>query len=485
MIKNYLKAAWRNLANNKFYSALNIAGLTVGLCIGMLILLWVNDEMSFDGFNHQAAQIYQVNSALGTGTSKGVYDVTPGSVAAYSLKESPGVAGAVRINHQNDYAVISYGGKELTDNQQAYTEPSLFQVFDYPLIEGNPHNPFPTDHSIVLTKTTARKYFGSADPMGKVLQGDHKENFVVSGVMKDFPENSSIQSDILFSAELFKKAVYGRGPGHSRWPSLDDDFGNYQWDTYLLLKPGTAIKPITDRLFRVNVKHQPSQKLADIGTFQLQPLREIHLYAPDGSSAAMQTVKIFSLVALLILLIASINYVNLSTARAMLRAKEVSVRKIIGAARRQLVAQFVIETLLFFVISLALALFAIALLLPFYNELAGKNMHLNVLDSNLWKVIGLTALATLLASSIYPALLLSSFKPISALKGKLSLGVGNVAFRKVLVVSQFVFSIGLIIGTIVINRQLAFIRRGMIKRTYFPCPCVICRNITLLCVPNS
>ncbi|MDB5090714.1 MAG: transporter permease [Mucilaginibacter sp.] len=473
MIKNYFKTAWRNLANNKFYSALNITGLTVGLTIGMLILLWVNDELSFDGFNRQAKQIYQVNAVLGTGLSKGVYSVTPGSAAYYSVKEASGVLNAVRITNQNDYAVISYKEKNLTDNRMVYTEPSLFQIFDYPLVEGSARNPFPTDHSIVITATTAKKYFGNADPMGKVMQGDHKENFVVSGVMKDFPENSSLQCDMLFSAELFKKAVYGPGPGHSIWPSLDDDFGNYQWQTYLLLKPGTALKPIIDKLVQISIHHKPNQKLADIGSYQLQPLTETHLYAPDGSSSAMQTVKIFSLVALLILLIASINYVNLSTARAMLRAKEVSVRKIIGAARKQLIAQFVVETLLFFVIALSFALAAITLLMPFYNNLAGKQMYFDVLSGSLWKVIGLTALATLVASSIYPALLLSSFKPINALKGKISLGVGNAVFRKVLVVGQFVFSIGLITGTLVINRQLGFIRNkalGYEKANVFSLP---------------
>jgi putative ABC transport system permease protein len=473
MFRNYLKTAWRNFTHNKFYSALNIIGLTVGLTIGMLILLWVNDELNFDGFHRQAKQIYQVNSVLGTGLSKGVYSVTPGSVAYYSLKETPGVLNAVRITNQDDFAVISYKDKNLTDNRMVYTEPSLFQMFDYPLIEGSARNPFPTDHSVVITAATAKKYFGNTDPIGKVLQGDHKENFVVSAVIKDFPENSSLQCDILFSAELFKKAVYGPGPGHSIWPSLDDDFGNYQWETYLLLKPGAAAKPIVDKLLQISIRHKPNQKLADIGSYQLQPLTETHLYAPDGSSSAMQTVKIFSLVALLILLIASINYVNLSTARAMLRAKEVSVRKIIGAARKQLIAQFVIETLLFFAISLGFALLAIALLMPFYNDLAGKQMHFDVLAGSLWKVIGLTALATLIASSIYPALLLSSFKPINALKGKISLGVGNTVFRKILVVGQFTFSIGLIIGTLVINRQLGYIRNmalGYEKTNVFSLP---------------
>jgi putative ABC transport system permease protein len=184
----------------------------------------------------------------------------------------------------------------------------------------------------------------------------------------------------------------------------------------------------------------------------------MHLYNPDGTESAMQTVRIFFIVAIFILLIACINYVNLSTARAMLRSKEVSVRKIIGAERAQLFAQFVAETTLFFGISLLLSFALIELLMPLYNNISGKQMVFNLLDGRVWEVIGLTLMATLIISSIYPALLLSSFKPINALKGKMSLGIGNAAFRKVLVVTQFIFSIGLIIGTLVINSQLKYVR---------------------------
>jgi putative ABC transport system permease protein len=187
----------------------------------------------------------------------------------------------------------------------------------------------------------------------------------------------------------------------------------------------------------------------------------------------MDMVKIFALVAVLILVIASINYVNLSTARAVLRAKEVSLRKIIGAARVQLIGQFMAEALLFFFIALLLAFAAISLLMPLYNDIAGKHMHLDLLSTSLWKVIGFIFVATLGTASIYPALLLSSFKPIESLKGKLSLGIGNVRFRRILVVCQFVFSIGLIIGTLIINRQLQFIRHkqlGYNKSNVFSVP---------------
>jgi len=190
----------------------------------------------------------------------------------------------------------------------------------------------------------------------------------------------------------------------------------------------------------------------------MQAFTQIHLYNPDGTESAMQTIRIFFIVAIFILLIACINYVNLSTARAMLRSKEVSMRKIIGAERIQLFAQFVVEAALFFGIALLLSFGVIELLMPFYNNISGKEMTFNLLDGRVWEVIGLTLMATLVISSIYPALLLSSFKPINALKGKMSLGIGNSAFRKVLVVTQFIFSIGLIIGTLVINSQLKYVR---------------------------
>ena len=471
MLKTYFKTGWRNLVNNKFYSALTIIGLSIGLAVSGLILLWVDDELGFDLFNHQAAQIYRVNTALGTGLSKGVYSVTPASVAAYGVKEVTGVLGAVRWDNNNDYSVISYQDKILQGNQLIYTDASLFTLFDFKMLEGSRTNPFPDYRSVVITASTAKKYFGSTDAIGKVLQADHKDNFKVSAVIADFPENSGLRGDILFSTELIKQQFYSAGK--SAWKSMDDDWGNYRWNTYLLLQPGVSIQSVADKLTGILVKHNPNQRPADLGSFQLQSLAKTHLYAADGSSAGMDMVKIFALVAVLILLIASINYVNLSTARSMLRAKEVSLRKIIGAARVQLIGQFIAETLVYFFIALLIALAAMSVLMPLYNDIAGKQMHFDLLSGTLWKVIGVVFIVTLAAASIYPALLLSSFKPIQALKGKLSLGMGNTRFRKVLVVCQFVFSIALIIGTLVINRQLNFIRQkemGYDKANVFSIP---------------
>jgi putative ABC transport system permease protein len=325
-------------------------------------------------------------------------------------------------------------------------------VFDYRLIKGNKKRLFPNDRSVIITESVAKKYFNDQDPIGKVIAGDSRDLFTVSGVIADFPANSSINADMLFSMNIKRKQYDGKG----YWKSFESDWGNYFADTYLLIKPGASAKAIASKLTRIHMKLQAGIKPTD-GVYSLQPLADTHLYNADGSEAGIQTVRIFFIVSILILLIACINYVNLSTARAMLRSKEVSVRKIIGAERKHLFIQFVVETVLCFTIATILAFVLICMIMPFYNYIAGKQMHFNILDKNIWQTVGLTIVATVITSSVYPAILLSSFKPISALKGKIS-GIGNTAFRKVLVVCQFAFSIGLIIGTLCINKQLNFIR---------------------------
>ena len=455
MIRNYFKTAWRNIIKNKFYAAINIAGLTLGLTVGLLILLWVTDELSFDKFHTKAGQLYQMQAQIGTGTSKQIWAGVQGPVATYALKEVPGVQNAVRLVYDYSYSVFRYKDKLLEngDNGNWDVDPSFFKIFDFKLVKGNVNMPFPNDKTVILSETTAKRFFGDADPMGKSLLADNRDNYVVAGVIADAPENSSIKYDMLFSIEVRKKQ-YSKT---DYWKSMDEDWGDYYTNTFLQLRPGASTTAIADKLTKIHIQHQPGPDASKV-KYQMQAFSQLHLYNPDGTESAMQTVRIFFIVAIFILLIACINYVNLSTARAMLRSKEVSMRKIIGAERIQLFAQFVVETALFFGIALLLSFGVIELLMPFYNNISGKEMTFNLLDGRVWEVIGLTLMATLVISSIYPALLLSSFKPINALKGKMSLGIGNSAFRKVLVVTQFIFSIGLIIGTLVINSQLKYVR---------------------------
>ncbi|HVW15151.1 MAG TPA: ABC transporter permease [Mucilaginibacter sp.] len=399
--------------------------------------------------------MYKINAQIGTGATRQTWPGIPGPIAVHAVKDVPEVENSVRIVKTDRYSVYRYKNKLLSagDHGAYYADVSLFKVFDFKLLKGNINNPFPNLNSIILTETTAKRFFGDDDPIGKVLLGNSKDIFTVTGVVANFPENSSFKADMLFSFELAKKNYQG----NTYWKSLEQDWGDYFYDTYVLLKPGASAEVVADKLTAIHVANQKEAAQSSKLQYIAEPLLHLHLYNADGTPAGLQTARMFLIVAVLILIIACINYVNLSTARAMLRSKEVSVRKIIGAERKQLFGQFIIETTLFFVIAALLSLMAVKLLMPAYNEISGKEMQFDLLDGGLWKVIGLTIIGSLAASSIYPALLLSSFKPINALKGKLSLGVGNVLFRKGLVVTQFIFSIILIIGTLIIRQQLNYI----------------------------
>ena len=451
MFKNYFKTAWRNLWNNRFYSSINLLGLSIGLAVGLIILLWVKDELSYDRFHKDTPNIYRVVAHLGTGSSKQVWGNVPAPIGVYGKNQVPEVKEAVRIVDNYDYSVFQYGDKQFKESKTAYIDPSFFTLFNFPILSGSKTHFFPDNNSILLTASTAKKYFGNEDPIGKVIKADNKDNFTVRGVIADFPENSTLKYDILFPLERRAEQY----TANDYWKSMDEDWGNYYAFTFLQVSPGSSIEAIEKKLTQIQHTHHPDSKST---SYTLQSLGKLHLYAPDGSSSAMQMVRIFFVVAILLLLIACINYVNLSTARSMLRAKEVSVRKIIGAAKVQLFLQFIVETLILFILATVLAIVIMYVLMPFYNSLSGKNSSFQIADARIWTTIGLTIAGTLIASSIYPALLLSSFKPILALKGKIGMGIANTRFRQMLVVTQFSFSVILIIGTLIIGRQMRFIR---------------------------
>lgn len=450
MLKNYIKTAWRNLIRNKFYSVINIAGLTMGLAVGILILLWVQDELSFDSFHKNASNIYRMELFGGTGASKQIWSVTVAPMGPLAKQELPAVQNQVRLTNNWFFSLFKYQDKVFNEEGVGFADPTLFTVFDFPLIEGNNAKPFANDNSVVITRKTAKRYFGNEEALGKVIVADNKENFTVSGVINDFPLNSSIHYDMIMPMSYHVKYMLTNFK-----TDLNHDFGNYSYETYLQLKPGTSLKQLSADLNKVHLKRKPEDTDAD---YLLLPATKMHLYNADGTDRGISTVRIFIVIALVILVIACINYVNLSTARAMLRAKEISMRKIIGAAKTQLFMQFVIETALLFMLSSILAILVIYNLLPVFNDIAGKQLVFDLTDHHIWFVIGGTIAATLVLSSIYPALLLSSFEPLKALKGKISNSIGDVLFRKILVVVQFTFSVVLIIGTIVITGQLNYIK---------------------------
>jgi len=458
MIRNYLKTAWRSISGNKFYASINVAGLTVGLVVGLFMLLWVQDELSFDKFNNKADNIYRIGIVGGTGISQQIFMNIIAPVATFAKNELPEVKDAVRISGIGN-APFKYKDKVFVETDFAFTDPSYFSFFDFNLIEGDKQNPFPDNNSLVITKSTAKKYFGNEDPIGKVVMIGQNELLKVTGVIKDYPANSSVKYNVLLPLKRLNDLAYVTGKtsydGKTIVPSMDADWSRFSYQTYLLLKDGANISSIEKKLRAIHERNKPEDAPVP---YLAQPLLKMHLYKADGTNGGIETVRTFGIVALLILVIACINYVNLSTARSMLRAKEVSMRKIIGANKFQLFMQFIIETTLLFTIAAVLAVALMIVLLPYYNQFSGKQIAFSLSNTNMWLCILVTLAGTLTASSIYPALLLSSFEPLKALKGKISIGIGNVAFRRILVVLQFTVSVVLIIGTLIIGNQIRYIR---------------------------
>ncbi|MVM32556.1 FtsX-like permease family protein [Spirosoma sp. HMF4905] len=451
MLRNYFRTAWRNLVKNQFYSVINITGLTAGLAVGILILLWVQDELSFDRFHAKVSNIYRLENWAGTGSSRQIWANTVAPIAEFGKKEVPEVKDAVRMTGNGYFTLFKYKDKVVNKEKTAFTDPSFFSVFDFPLIQGNPAKPFPDEHSVVLTETTAKRYFGDENPLGKILMANNV-SFKVSGVIKDFPKNSSIQNDMFMPISLLFTTMYqDRTDGRNR----DNDFHQFSYETYLLLEPSASVSSVATKLRNIHLRNKPDD--TDL-TYLLQPLSDMHLYRADGTNGGIETVRMFSIIALLILAIACINYVNLSTARSLLRSKEVSMRKVVGATKGQLFVQFIIETALLFSLATVLAIGLLYLLLPTYNQLSGKEIVLDFTNYHIWQVIGLAISGTLIASSIYPALLLSSLEPLKALKGKVSSRLSEATFRKILVVTQFAVSVILMVGTFIISNQLQYIR---------------------------
>ena len=440
------------MVKNKFYSFINISGLTLGLTVGILILLWVQDEYGYDRFNKNAPNIIKLENMVGTNASRQLWTSTTAPIGVMAKQQIGGIKDVVRITGNYFYALYKYNNKSFSDERNLFTDASLFTVFDFPVIKGNVANLFPDNYSVVITQKTAQKFFGTDDALGKIITADDSAHFKVTGVIKDFPKNSSIQGDMLFPMSLLAQKRYA---GATDGKNIYNDYVQFDFDTYILLQPGFSFNGFAKKLRDIHLSIKADD--TDIGYVWL-PLNKIHLYHSDGSEGGASTVRMFMIIAIIILIIACINYVNLSTARSMLRSKEVSLRKIAGAARWQLFFQFIVETTLLFVFAIVISLALVYTLLPLFNQVSGKEITINFADYHIWIVLLSSIMGTLILSSIYPAILLSSFEPIKALKGKISASISSAMFRKVLVVIQFTFSIVLITGTIVISNQLRYIQ---------------------------
>jgi len=456
MIKNFIKTAWRSIFSNKFYSAINILGLTAGLVVGIFLLLWIQDELSYDRFHKHQRSIYKIGIEGGTGISKRIFGSIIAPVGSSAKKDIPEVQDAVRIFKIGD-AALKYKEKRFNEKNLAFVDPSYFSVFDFSLLQGDPKRPFPDNNSVVITQSTAHRYFGNENPIGKTVILGIEDLCVVSGVIADYPENSTFQFQVLLPISRFNEHAYIKNKttydNKTFLSSMDEDWSNFSFETYLQLRPNANPATIAQKLQSIHERNKPEDAPVPYVT---QALQKVHLYQMDGSDGGIGTVRIFIGVAIMILVIASINYINLSTARSLSRAKEVGIRKIIGAGKKELFFQFILETTLLFTIASTLALAIVFSYLPLFNNFSGKHISLQLSNPTLWTSILTMLFGTLLLTSIYPALLLSKFDPIKVLKGRFALK--NSSARKILVVLQFTVSIILITLTIVIGRQLDYIK---------------------------
>jgi putative ABC transport system permease protein len=465
MIKNYLILAWRNLIKNKIFSIINLTGLAIGLSCFLLIALYVLDELSYDRFYPNADNIYRINSDVKFGGSNQHLNQSSDMIGATMKKDYPQVLEYTRIWTNNGNKLIKKGNTYINEEHVANADSTFFSVFKLPAIAGDLHTALNEPNSVVLSESAAKKYFNSEDAVGKTIETNDNKSTVykVTAVIKDIPHNSHLNFDFIFS---MKNVDYQWGQHVS-----------FNFHTYLLLKPGTDAKAFeknfdqyTDRYVLPAAKQflkvssmDEFRKAGNLLQFSLMPLTKIHLYSdrsfeitPPGN---IQYIYIFSAVALFILIIACINFMNLTTARSANRAKEVGIRKVLGTQRSELVKQFLFESTLMVIVSLFIAICIVYLVLPLFNNVAGKSMILSSLFSPILLplLIALPFLVGLMAGS-YPALFLSSFKPIEVLKGKLQLGSKSGVLRSFLVIFQFATSILLIIGTIVIYKQLNYIQ---------------------------
>lgn len=450
MFKHYFKIALRYILRQKFYSFINIAGLTIGMACCMMITLWVRDELSYDRFHQNAEAIYRVYHYESTTPQNSPSALTPPPMAAALKKDFPEIIKATRFGTWLK-RLVTYQDKHFNETKYMHADPDFFAMFSFPFVKGDPATAFSNPYSVVITETAAAKYFGREDPLGKTLTVNHTFDVAVTGVIQDVPSNSSLEFDLLSPFDILIKEFIGE-KNRSNW-------GFNSFSTFVMLPRNASSDNLSQKLNGYLKKLEPESTYE----MALQPFIDIHLFSKlDHDYKNLGDIKyvwIFSALAVFVLLIASVNFMNLTTARSANRAQEVGLRKVVGAQRSQLVRQFFGESVLMALLALVTALLLVELLLPLFNALSGKHLA-SAWQNNPPLLFGFFGMALLtgLFSGSYPALFLSSFQPIRVLKGSLRSTGANSRFRKVLVIFQFSLSVFLIIGTIVISRQLSYMR---------------------------
>ena len=446
MVTHYLKTALHHCWKEKGYAFLNILGLSTGLACSILILLWVQDEIKHDGFHVQGKQLYQVKEHQHyDGQEIFTTNATPGPLAEALNAEIPEIAYATRLTWEVE-ELFSFG-EESHKEKGRYGDANLFRIFSFPFVQGGPATVLEDPSSMVISESMARKYFRDEAPIGKTFKVSNHQDYTVQGVFQDIPHHSSLHFDYVLPIENYVK--------DNQWIQ---DWGNNNVRTYVMLHENT-----TEEAVEAKIKDFVNKQFeGSVVELFLQPYEAVYLYSDfkngKNTGGRIEYVRLFSIVAIFILLIACINFMNLATARSSKRAKEIGVRKVAGAHRQSLIAQFMSESFLMTLAALAIALIVVALFLPVFNNLTGKKMSIDFTDPLLiFTLLGVTLITGLVAGS-YPALFLSSLKAVNILKGTFKLSPQATLARKGLVVFQFWLSIILIVSTLIVYEQIEYIR---------------------------
>ncbi|MDT3401658.1 ABC transporter permease [Mucilaginibacter terrae] len=446
MLKNYIKIAWRSLLNSKGFSFINITGLAIGMTAAMLIGLWIKHELGFDRFHERIDNLYIAYNKSVFDGELSCWSTTPAALGPALKQEFPEVKYSVRVDY-TDTHLISYSEKKLEANGFD-ADADFLKMFSFPLLAGDVVSALNSPYKIIITEGFAKKMFGSsAKAMGKIIKYDNKYDLTVSGVLKNFPSNTRFNCDYITPWSLFRV----------QFSADEQNWGNNSYRTFIELKPNADLNKVNKKIKNITIRHTNGGE--DNQVF-LHPFGDYYLHntfkngIPTGGRA--DVVKLFAIVAGFILLIACINFMNLSTARSEKRAKEVGIRKAMGALKQSLVGQFLLESIIISFIAGVFALVLTGFALPYFNMLVSLELNISYADPAFWMVLSGFILFTGILAGCYPAFYLSSFKPVQVLKGTFVAVSAVVTPRKLLVITQFTFAVVMIISTIVIRRQIQY-----------------------------
>ena len=459
MIKNYFKTTLRNLIKHKGYSFINISGLAMGIACCLLIILYVKDELTFDRFHKNGENIYRMQSTLTMNDNKQVFNAVGLPAGPTLLEDLPEVVGQVR--YMTTGLEVRVGDKEHNEGNVYYAEPEFLETFNFPTKKGDGIETLKNPSEVALTEDAAIRYFGEEDALNQTLElkiNDEWKEFTVTSILRDVPSNSSLDFNMLVPFQVYLSANNRQSNNSQDWQRIELSF-----QTFIVAIPGVVQDSLAAKMNDVR-KSRMSGPMADMIGFEIQPLNEVHFDATVSNGSGMREAsnKMYSLllggIAFVILMLACINFTNLSVARAIPRAKEIGVRKVVGASRRQLVSQFLSEALFVSIIAFVLGLIVAQLVLPLFEIATEKEFSASIIDNPLYIIIAfIVVIIAAFIAGIYPALMISKFNTVSALKGSVGTVGGKNWLQKILVVIQFTIAAFLVIAVLTMNRQISYL----------------------------